>query len=238
MKIKLFTIPNIITLLNLLCGVLAIVETLVWCNYTHAFWLIILAATFDFLDGLVARLLHSESAIGVQLDSLSDLISFGLAPSLVLYSLVQSADSVWFGGAWLSYLCYVPFIVVAFSALRLAKFNIDDQQGSDFVGLPTPASALFCISLGLIYSAQGAIFSVEALLVVAIIDSILMIAPLKMFSLKFKGVGWHKNSVRYIFLVIAGVEFALCGVVALPIVIVTYILISILIELRSRYISS
>ncbi len=234
MKIKLFTVPNIITLLNLLCGVLAIVETLVGHNYMCAFWLIVLAAIFDFLDGFAARLLHSQSEIGVQLDSLSDLISFGLAPTFVLFTLALNSDSLWFDAQLAHYLAYATFAVVAFSSLRLAKFNIDDQQSENFVGLPTPASALFCVSLGLIFHAHVYTFNVETLVAVALVDAILMVSPLKMFSLKFKGLSWHKNSVRYIFLAIAAIQIALLGLLSLPAIIVSYILMSLFIELRAR----
>ena len=144
MKIKLFTIPNLLTLSSLLCGSFAVVSALVYGDLALAFWLTIAAGVFDYSDGFVARLLKCPSAIGVQLDSLSDMVSFGFAPSAVLFVLWNNslpADAE----AWLRYggsaLC---FAVAAFSALRLAKFNIDETQHTEFCGLPTPANALAC----------------------------------------------------------------------------------------------
>ncbi len=234
MKIKLFTIPNIITLANLTCGVLAAKEVVANQDYTLAFWLVILAATFDFMDGFVARLLNQQSLIGVQLDSLSDLISFGLAPTFVLFSL--ACDS--FSGLNIKFIeeffPYTAFLIVAFSALRLAKFNIDDSQQSNFVGLPTPANALFCMSLGLICHIQGVQISIEWLTIISIIMSIFMVIPMEMFSLKFKGLAWERNSIRYIFLAIAGAEIILLKLYAMPMVVLTYIMISILAAIVKR----
>lgn len=148
MKIRLFTIPNLLTLASLLCGSFAVVSALVYGDLALAFWLTIAAGVFDYSDGFVARLLKCPSAIGVQLDSLSDMVSFGFAPSAVLFVLWNNslpADAE----AWLRYggsaLC---FAVAAFSALRLAKFNIDETQHTEFCGLPTPANALFFVALG------------------------------------------------------------------------------------------
>ncbi|MEG0499322.1 MAG: CDP-alcohol phosphatidyltransferase family protein, partial [Alistipes sp.] len=126
MKIKLITIPNLLTLSNLLCGSLAVVSALVWGDLVTAFWLIITAAVFDFFDGFVARLLHQTSPIGVELDSLADDISFGFAPAAVLFTLyAQSPAGCEACAEWLAYAQYGVFIIAAFSALRLAKFNID-----------------------------------------------------------------------------------------------------------------
>ncbi len=155
MKIRLFTIPNLLTLASLLCGSFAVVSALVYGDLALAFWLTIAAGVFDYSDGFVARLLKCPSAIGVQLDSLSDMVSFGFAPSAVLFVLWNNslpADAE----AWLRYggsaLC---FAVAAFSALRLAKFNIDETQHTEFCGLPTPANALFFVSLGWIKVKTG-----------------------------------------------------------------------------------
>ncbi|MFI3282141.1 MAG: CDP-alcohol phosphatidyltransferase family protein [Rikenellaceae bacterium] len=226
MKIKLFTIPNIITLLNLLCGVLAVREIVANQNYTLAFWLVILAACFDFLDGLVARLLGQSSDIGVQLDSLSDLISFGLTPAFALFYLASGSSSQLDSNFFIEYLPYLTLIIVPFSALRLAKFNIDDSQHSCFMGLPTPANALFCMSMGLLNQQIGFQLPVVGWGVMALVMSIFMVVPLPMFSLKFKGLGWSENSLRWGFLALAVAEIVVLKLFALPAIVVSYILIS------------
>ena len=148
MKIKLFTIPNLLTLSSLLCGSFAAVSALVYHDLELTFWLTVAAGVFDYCDGFAARLLKCPSAIGVQLDSLSDMVSFGFVPASVLFVLWNDALAAdaepWmrYGG---SVLC---FVVAAFSALRLAKFNIDETQHTEFCGLPTPANALFFAALG------------------------------------------------------------------------------------------
>ncbi len=234
MKIKLFTIPNIITLSNLMCGVIAIFEVIANKNYTLAFGLIILAAVFDFFDGFVARLLKQQSPIGVELDSLADLISFGLEPAMILFALSGELDSLT-GYEWLDNSChYLTLVVVAFSALRLAKFNIDDTQQTEFSGLPTPANALFCASLGMIYQQQGLALPTEVLALIAVVMSLFMIVPLRMFALKFKGYGWHGNEVRYLFIALTIAIFTQGGLYALPVVIVSYILISLMLCVVAR----
>ncbi len=234
MRIRLFTIPNMITLANLLCGVVAIVEVLVNKSYTLAFWLVVLAAVFDFFDGFVARLLSCQSPLGMQLDSLSDLISFGLAPTFILFSLAQDSYSMMGCQCVEAYLPYLTFLVVAFSALRLAKFNIDPSQSCNFVGLPTPASALVAISLGMLHESVGLNLSVESIACVALVLSVLMVSPLEMFSLKFKGVSWASNGLRYIFLAVAVAEIVVFGLYSFIAIITTYVLISISVALYSR----
>ena len=151
MKVRLFTIPNLLTLANLVCGSVGVVMALSGGRLTTAFCLMILAAVFDFFDGFVARLLGQSSPIGLQLDSLSDDISFGLLPASILYVLYGRMPSLWLGeGPAAEAAAYVVFVVAAFAALRLAKFNIDDTQRTEFCGLPSPAAALLCGSLGLL----------------------------------------------------------------------------------------
>ncbi len=230
MKIKLFTIPNFITLSNLICGVLAINEVIANQDYTLAFWLIVLAAVFDFFDGFVARLLGEQSLLGVQLDSLSDLVSFGLAPSFVLFSLAGEQIS----DPKLNFLPYLTFIVVAFAALRLAKFNIDDSQHDSFEGLPTPANALFCMSLGMISAVKGVSFPTEWIVATGVAMALFMVAPLRMFSLKFKGFGLKGNGLRYGFLALAVLQIATLRLYALPAVVASYVLISGVVAYMSR----
>ena len=204
MKIRLFTIPNMFTLANLMCGSIAVISLFgcAWGGPAVAFMLVILAALFDFCDGFAARLLHCPSPIGVQLDSLADMVSFGLVPSAVFMSLWGGA-SQWCG-CWPEWTLragyYVPLIIAAFSALRLAKFNVDDTQHTEFEGLPTPASALLCTSLAALSQAGYIGFTREAIVAVSILTACLLISPVRMFSLKFKGFGWRGNAVRYLFL--------------------------------------
>ena len=148
LKIRLFTVPNMLTLANLLAGCIAIIFTLVYHAYETAFWLIVAAAVFDFLDGFAARLLKQTSPLGVQLDSLADDISFGLAPAVVMFD-IYSQSTTYYGisSDIMEPLGYLTLIIAAFSALRLAKFNIDKRQTTTFIGLPTPANALFWASL-------------------------------------------------------------------------------------------
>ena len=149
MKVKFFTVPNLLTLGNLLCGSYAAVVLIAYNDFPTAMLLIVAAALFDFCDGFAARLLHSASPIGVQLDSLADMVSFGLVPSLALYCMYDMAPQE--AASFVARAArYLTFLVVAFSALRLAKFNIDDSQHTEFCGLPTPANALLCLSLGVL----------------------------------------------------------------------------------------
>ena len=222
MKIKFFTIPNLLTLSNLLCGSVAAVAALVWGNLTLAFGLMILAAVFDFFDGFVARLLNQSSPIGLQLDSLADDISFGLAPAAIMYSLYQ-----WMPGIWLpeGYPGLVVFVFTACAALRLAKFNIDETQHTEFCGLPTPANALFFVALGWMDAKTGFNQGGWVLLMVPAM-SWLLISPVRMFAFKFQSFAFKGNEIRYIFIALAVVLLVALGIPAVPIVILLYIAIS------------
>lgn len=227
MKIKLFTIPNLLTLSNLLCGSFAAVSALVYGDLRSAFWLIIAAAVFDFFDGFAARLLKCPSAIGVELDSLADMVSFGFAPAAVLYVLYGQAPvpEAW-SGAVLTAGHYAVFVLAAFSALRLAKFNIDDTQHTEFCGLPTPACALFCVSLGLLSVSGELVIGKIPILIIAIVMSCLLISPIRMFALKFKGFGWKGNELRYGFILVSAGLVAVLREASIPIIILLYIAVS------------
>lgn len=232
MKIRLFTIPNLLTLSNLLCGSLAAVAALRYNNLEIAFWLIVLAAVFDFFDGFVARLLHQSGPLGVQLDSLADDVTFGFAPAAVLFSLYGRSQGLWLPDE----ACYglIAFFFTACAALRLAKFNIDDTQRTEFCGLPSPAAALFCASLGLLTSYGQMAFGGwldlprEVILAVAIIMGLLMVSPIRMFALKFHGFGWHGNEIRYGFILASIVLIVLLQAVAVPAIILLYVLVSLI----------
>ncbi len=227
MKIKLFTVPNIITLGNLLCGCLSIVASLVVEDFRLALIFIIASAVCDFFDGFTARLLKQYSDIGVQLDSLADMVSFGVAPSAMMFAFVLDAPTLFeLNDVVAHIIVYVPFIMAAFSALRLAKFNIDDSQHETFEGLPTPANALFCASF--VYAAlySGKAVEVEWIALISVVMAALLVSPIRMFSFKLKSFGWSKNKSLYIFLALSLVALLTLGVYSVPTIIVLYIVIS------------
>lgn len=227
MKVRLFTIPNLLTLANLECGSVGVVMALSGGRLTTAFCLMILAAVFDFFDGFVARLLGQSSPIGLQLDSLSDDISFGLLPASILYVLYGRMPSLWLGeGPAAAAAAYAVFVVAAFAALRLAKFNIDDTQRTEFCGLPSPAAALLCGSLGLLAERNGLVLPREAVLAVAAAAAWLMVSGIRMFALKFHGFGWRGNELRYSFLAAGAAMIVLLRGYAVPLVIALYVVVS------------
>jgi CDP-diacylglycerol--serine O-phosphatidyltransferase len=201
-------IPNTITAGNLFLGCLSIVATFDG-NLTLASYYILGAAVLDFFDGFAARLLHVHSEIGKQLDSLADVVSFGVAPGFIFYAISQEHLS--FGSGFLQFVpllviaSYLPFLIPIFSAVRLAKFNIDTRQSDSFIGVPTPANALFICSMALVlssgpYYAQEIYTSVSFLLIYPILMSYLLVAELPLFALKFKQFTLKGNEIRYGFL--------------------------------------
>lgn len=194
-------IPNIITCCNLICGAVA-TSFAFGGNYLWAVVMICIGAGFDFFDGMTARLLHVSSPIGKELDSLADDITFGLAPSAILFTLLFEMQYPEFLAPIKDFIPYVAFIMAAFSAFRLAKFNLDERQTSSFIGLPTPANALFWGSLvlgthdWLTALPNGALYILLGIL----IFSYLLIAELPLFALKFKNLSWKDNAIKYIFL--------------------------------------
>ncbi len=188
-------IPNMITSGNLLCGAVATYMATQGL-YNLAFLLIIIAAILDFFDGFTARLLHVSSPIGKELDSLADNITFGLAPTMMLFCHLQEKHHI---GAC----AFIVFLMAAFSAYRLAKFNLDERQTSSFIGLATPANALFWASLVSsveIFANQNTTLA-YALIALSILSCYLLIAEIPMFSLKFKNMRWADNKVQFIFLI-------------------------------------
>lgn len=227
MQIRLFTIPNMLTLGNLVCGSAAVVALLAHSDFELAFWLVVASAVCDFFDGFAARLLKQSSPLGVQLDSLADMVSFGLVPSVALFCLYPSVPQAFaMPDNVAEILRYLTFIVVAFSALRLAKFNIDETQTTEFCGLPTPANALFCLSLAMLVAAGDIALTAEAVLAVAVVMASLLISPIRMFALKFKGFGWKGNELRYLFLAVSALTIIFVPRYAIAAIILLYIVIS------------
>ena len=222
-------IPNTITCCNLFSGCIAAYMAFPG-TYTLSLTFIVIGAVFDFFDGMTARLLHVSSPIGKELDSLADDITFGLAPAAIAFSLFKEVHYPDFLMPLAEIMPYTAFLIAVFSGLRLAKFNIDSRQTSSFIGMPTPANALFWASL----SVGGHAFVVSDsfnaiyLFILVVVMSLLLVAELPMFSLKFKDLSWGHNKISYIFLIVSIpllVIFQLSGIAA---VIVWYILLSLI----------
>lgn len=223
MKIK-AQIPNAITLFNLLVGVIGIIRVLNGDIVSGAYF-ILLAAFFDFLDGLVARLLKVQSEMGKELDSLADVVSFGVLPGVILFMMAKENSS----SDWLPYL---TLIVPMLSAFRLAKFNLDTRQSDRFIGLPTPANALFISTLpylALHWPELGEIVTSPWVLVaIAWVFSILLLAEIPLIALKFKNFSFQQNVFRYLLIGIALVIFLWLGLAGIPLIILAYIGLSII----------
>lgn len=229
MKIRLFTIPNFVTLGNLLCGSCAATAAAVYGDFTAAFFLLVAAAVFDFADGAVARIMNQYTKFGVQLDSLSDMISFGFAPAAILFGLSAHCQPALVHGDMPETVCrFLIFIVAAFSALRLAKFNIDTTQTDEFCGLPTPACAIFCAGAAMLVERGRITVPLEAVTLTAIVMAALLIVPVRMFSLKFHNLGWKDNKLRYVFLAASLAIICAAPVYSPTAIIVLYVAMSIL----------
>ncbi len=265
-------IPNAITCGNLLCGCLAIVKAfegnLVWAAY-----LVGIAAVLDFFDGFAARLLKVSSPIGKDLDSLADMVTFGVVPGIIMFHMLKISigivDDAHFASPFLPqyvrdtqlspyhyYLPYLAFVIPILSAIRLAKFNNDTRQSDSFIGVPTPANAIFIASIALLSSLStirlsGDNFAMNVtiremgravdpvaffadwtynpsfLIIITIVFSLLLVAELPLFSLKFKHFKWRGNEIRFVFLLLAVVMLVLLKFVGIPLTIILYILLSV-----------
>ena len=220
-------IPNTITCMSLVSGCIATVMALQGNLLWAAIWIII-AAVFDFMDGFAARLLKAYSPMGKELDSLSDMVSFGVAPGMIVFWMLSQAGLPL--GEIGRYIPYLAFVIPAFSGLRLAKFNIDERQTTSFIGLPVPAHALFWASVG--YSVLPVIHANEGLFVLvtvilAFITSLLLVSEIPMFSLKVKSLAWKGNELRYILIACAIIFVALWGFLGISGTILLYIVLSI-----------
>lgn len=221
-------IPNTITCCNLIAGCIATY----WAfnsEYELALLFIVIGAVFDFFDGMTARLLHVSSPIGKELDSLADDITFGFAPSAIIFSWLSGYHFHELPSPIAFLMPFTAFIMAAFSALRLAKFNLDERQSMGFIGLPTPANALFWGSLIVgagPFLASSPIY-IYGTIAVMLLFSYLLIAELPMFALKFKTWGWKGNEVKYIFLLTCIPLLIIFKVSGLAIIIAWYALLSV-----------
>lgn len=234
-------IPNAITSANLLCGCLSI-QAAILGDLPKAALFVLLAAFLDFFDGLAARLLKVSSSIGAQLDSLADVVSFGVAPSFMVFHLIAEHIEE-------KSLAYIAFLIAIFSAVRLAKFNVDDRQAEQFIGLPTPANALLWVSLILsIWQAEhltyGSVLAVPLknlatnpfiVIPMTLIFAYLLIAELPLMSLKFKHFSLSDNRYRYLLLLISAILIAFFLFAAVPIILILYLILSIIQERSKKH---
>ncbi|MBQ6406315.1 MAG: CDP-alcohol phosphatidyltransferase family protein [Prevotella sp.] len=222
-------IPNMITCLNLISGCIATYFAF-QSDYSMALLFIVIGAVFDFFDGMTARLLHVSSPIGKELDSLADDITFGFAPSAIVFAFLSPLTS-----NLSPLLPFLAFIMAAFSALRLAKFNLDERQALGFIGLPTPANALFWGSLIVGLESYPYFEGMEwAILVGTFISCWLLVAEIPMFALKFKTWGWKGNEIKYIFLLTCIPLLLLLGVSGLAAIIAWYVILSVINNCKTK----
>jgi len=233
-------IPNAITLLNLASGLLAIIAIFKG-YYDEAFIFVCVGIFFDFWDGFFARKFNVSGELGLQLDSLADVVTSGVVPGLMIFKLLQDIQeddtSKYFLTEEYYYMGFVPylgFIITLASAYRLAKFNIDTRQTDSFIGLPTPANALFIMSIPMIQFAGthewlvDALFNPFVLLGISLLSAYMLNAEIPLFSLKIKNFSWEKNKLQVIFLALSVVLLFLLEFTALPVIILLYVALSVL----------
>lgn len=221
-------IPNTLTSLNLFSGCIACLEAIQGSLIWVVFW-VMLSGVFDFLDGFSSRILHSYSQIGKELDSLADMVSFGLAPALAVFTLIRKNLELSFGTDSLLYfyLPYFSFLIVIFSAIRLAKFNVDTRQNNVFIGLNTPSNAMFWVSYcaGIAQIEVSSMVLLPATLLLIMLFSYLLIAELPMFSLKKRRLRWKDNEFLIILLLGACVMISFWGVLGIAGAVLLYIIL-------------
>lgn len=212
-------IPNTITALNLFSGCIGISFAFKG-EFTIVLYCLIACGIFDFLDGTAARLLKVKSGIGKELDSLADVISFGFLPGTVVFMLLKESTS-------LDYLPYIAYLITIFSAVRLAKFNVDDRQTTDFIGVNTPMNSFLIISLPFIAVDHPAIvMNPYFLIVFVLITSFLLVSELKLFSMKLHDISWQANKYKYSFILVSLVLLCTLQYLALPFIFLGYIVFS------------
>lgn len=210
-------IPNFITCLNIMTGALGILAVSRG-EVVIAIYFVLIASFFDFLDGMFARILKVQSEFGKQMDSLADMISFGVLPSFVMYAMLNDSGSV---GAFMP---YIGLLIVPFSALRLAKFNLATDQSDEFKGLPTPANAIMIAAIAF---AKPDFINLEALIFLSIISSFLLVSNIPMIALKFKSMGWRGNELRYALIILEVIGLAIFQLYFIPFIIPLYIVMSV-----------
>lgn len=212
-------IPNALTSLNLLCGCVGVMYSFTG-RIEYAIYCIWVAMVFDFLDGFSARMLDVSSSIGKELDSLADMVTFGVLPSMLMFQYLSNYQPSWSA--------YFGFSIAIFSALRLAKFNVDQSQNDEFIGVPTPANALFISSLYFLMLSYPALDNYALLISLTFITSFWLVIPLELLSLKFKSFGLKENRWRYALIFFAIILIIAFKLIALPLIIVTYIALSVI----------
>jgi CDP-diacylglycerol--serine O-phosphatidyltransferase len=218
-------LPNALTLGNLLCGCLGIQQVLAG-NPELAPWLIIIAGVLDFFDGMLARALGVFSNIGKDLDSLADVVSFGVLPGFMVFYLINHATEI---SETENLYAYLAFLIPIFSAYRLAKFNNDERQSSSFIGLPTPANAFFWIGIFYASVSEKVEFNVSLLIILATISSLLLISPIPMFSFKLKkGISFQKMWPQIVLLIISIPSLLIFKATGFAIIVSSYLTLSIL----------
>ena len=241
-------IPNAITCCNLLCGCLAIVQAFEG-NLVNAAYLVGAGAIFDFFDGFAARMLKVSSPIGKDLDSLTDMVTFGVVPGVVMFQLINKTsnlssdfninenhlDFIAYIG-FTKQISYLSFLISIFSAIRLAKFNNDTRQTDSFIGVPTPAAAMFICSIPLIeeFNHIDFILNPYVLIVITVVLSFLLVSELPLFALKFKHFKWKDNEIRFVFLGLSLVMLITLQFVGIPLIIIMYILLSVINNIVSK----
>ena len=212
-------LPNALTCGNLFCGCIGILFAVQYSPITAAYF-VWAACVFDCFDGFAARALHYSSPIGKELDSLADMVSFGVLPAITMFSLIESQP-------FNSFFSYSAFLLAIFSALRLAKFNIDERQKESFIGLPVPANALFITGLVFLPSPFDQVTSsVPILIGITVLFSLLLVSPLELFALKFKNYTWADNKIRFTFVFVSVLLLALFKAGAIPLIILLYVAFS------------
>lgn len=244
MSIKKY-IPNALTLLNLFSGLLAIIAVFRG-YYDQAFLFVCLGIFFDFWDGFAARKFNTSSELGLQLDSLADMVTSGVVPGLMVFKLfdyIQMNDPKYMLTDETYYMGFVPylgFLITLASCYRLAKFNIDERQTENFIGLPTPSNALLIMSIPMIqYDDQfewltDLLYNPYVLLGITILSAYLLNAEIKLFSLKMKEISWATSKVQISFVLYSVLLLALFGVLAIPMIILSYILVSLFLNVAEK----
>jgi CDP-diacylglycerol--serine O-phosphatidyltransferase len=222
-------IPNLFTMLNLFCGCVALVMVSDY-KFDFAFYFVCLGIFFDFFDGFFARKFNVAGPLGVQLDSLADMVTSGVVPGYTMFILLSKTI---FDGTSIGFLAYLGFVITLGACFRLAKFNIDERQSDNFIGLPTPANCLFIMSIPFFLEvpSNGIIVGNNikiALIVISFLSAYIMNAEIPLFSLKFKNFSFAKYKLQIFFLAISAAMLFFLQILAVPMIIILYVLLSVI----------